>query len=97
MKWYHYIAVFFAGVFLCNAVPHLVQGLCGQMFPTPFANPPGEGLSSSTVNVLWGLFNLLAGYVLLRVSKLTNQRRLGLGVLFGGIACTGVLLSITFQ
>lgn len=36
----------------------------GKPFQTPFAQPPGEGLSSSTVNVLWGFFNIAAGYVL---------------------------------
>ena len=36
----------------------------GHAFQSPFASPPGVGLSSSTVNVLWGLFNLVAGYLL---------------------------------
>jgi hypothetical protein len=58
MVWYKYIACFFSGMFLANAVPHFVYGICGDRFPTPFAKPPGRGLSSPTVNVLWGLFNL---------------------------------------
>jgi hypothetical protein len=37
----------------------------GQPFQSPFASPPGQGLSSSTVNVLWGSFNLAVAYVLL--------------------------------
>ena len=36
----------------------------GRPFQSPFAKPPGQGLSSSTVNVLWGFFNLVVGYVL---------------------------------
>jgi hypothetical protein len=36
----------------------------GRPFQTPFAKPPGQGLSSSTVNVCWGLFNALIGYLL---------------------------------
>jgi hypothetical protein len=64
MEWTHYIAYFFGGVFLANAVPHLVSGTMGRPFQSPFANPPGKGLSSSTVNVLWGAFNLAVGYVL---------------------------------
>lgn len=36
-----YVTLFFAGVFLCNAVPHLAAGLQGQPFPTPFARPRG--------------------------------------------------------
>ncbi len=34
-----YIAVFFAGAFLCNSLPHLACGLSGAPFPTPFAKP----------------------------------------------------------
>ena len=56
---------FFGGVFLANAVPHLVSGVTGRAFQSPFAQPPGQGLSSSTVNVLWGAFNTVVGYALL--------------------------------
>jgi len=62
MRWYQYVAYFFGGAFLANAVPHLVNGISGRPFQSPFASPPGQGLSSSTVNVLWGLFNLAVGY-----------------------------------
>jgi hypothetical protein len=41
MNWHHYVACFFAGMFLANAVPHFVKGVCGNRFPTPFARPPG--------------------------------------------------------
>jgi hypothetical protein len=58
------VSYFFGGVFLTNAIPHLVSGLMGRPFQSPFAKPPGKGLSSSTVNVLWGFFNAVAGYVL---------------------------------
>jgi hypothetical protein len=65
MRWYHFIAYFFGGAFLMNSVPHLVAGVSGSPFQTPFASPPGQGLSSSTINVLWGAFNLLVAYLLL--------------------------------
>jgi len=64
MDWLHLVPYFFGGAFLANAVPHFVSGLMGQPFQTPFAKPPGRGLSSSTVNVLWGLFNIVIGYLL---------------------------------
>ena len=54
MRWYFYVAYFFGGAFLVNAVPHFVNGVSGRSFPTPFASPPGKGLSSPMVNVLWG-------------------------------------------
>ncbi|HEY0331321.1 MAG TPA: hypothetical protein VGC77_19740 [Rhodopseudomonas sp.] len=65
MNWGHEISYLFGGVFLTNAVPHLVSGLMGRPFQTPFARPRGEGLSSSTVNLLWGSLNLALGYLLL--------------------------------
>ncbi len=48
-----------------NALPHLVSGATGRPFQTPFARPPGEGLSSATINMLWGLFNLVVAYALI--------------------------------
>jgi hypothetical protein len=65
MTWAHIVADLFGGFFLTNALPHWLAGLMGQPFQSPFAKPPGRGLSSSTVNVLWGLFNLAVAYVLL--------------------------------
>jgi hypothetical protein len=64
MNWLHLVSYFFGGVFLANIVPHFVSGMTGRPFQTPFAKPPGEGLSSSTVNILWGFFNAIVGYFL---------------------------------
>jgi hypothetical protein len=64
MNWLHLVSYFFGGIFLANAVPHFVSGMMGRPFQTPFAKPPGQGLSSSTVNVLWGFFNVAVGYLL---------------------------------
>ena len=67
----HYVACFFGGMFLMNAIPHVVAGAMGRAFQSPFAKPPGQGLSSSTVNVLWGFFNLVvAWWLLVRVGNL---------------------------
>ena len=64
MQWLHYLAYFGGGAFLTNAIPHLVSGVMGRPFQSPFAKPPGEGLSSSTVNVLWGFLNFVIAYLL---------------------------------
>ncbi|MES2388736.1 MAG: hypothetical protein V4543_12115 [Bacteroidota bacterium] len=69
MKWYTYIAAFFAGAFLANSIPHFVQGVSGNAFPSPFSTPPGIGLSSAPVNVTWGLFNMFVGVWLFRAGK----------------------------
>lgn len=65
MEWAHYVSYFFGGVFLANTIPHLVSGLMGRAFQSPFAKPPGKGLSSSTVNVVWGFINLVFSYLLI--------------------------------
>ena len=65
MHWTDYISYFFGGVFLANAIPHVVSGMMGRAFQSPFAKPPGEGLSSSTVNIVWGFFNAMVAYLLI--------------------------------
>lgn len=65
MTWLDEAAYFGSGAVLTNAIPHLVRGLTGQAFQSPFASPPGAGLSSATVNVLWGFANLAIAYFLI--------------------------------
>ncbi len=96
MKWYHYIACFCAGLFLTNTVPHFIHGVSGDFFPSPFAHPPGKGLSSPTVNVLWALANLVIGYILLRVGKLSQTNKWSLLAFFAGVVCFSIQLSIVF-
>ena len=87
MNWLHLLSYFFGGAFLANALPHFVSGMMGRAFQSPFAKPPGEGLSSSTVNVAWGFFNLVVAYCLIcevgrfHVRDLADMIALGLGIL----------------
>ena len=92
-----YVACFFSGVFLANAVPHFVHGISGDRFPTPFAHPPGKGLSSPTVNVLWALLNLFFGYVLFRVGRVAAGGDAALLVFYAGIAAISIFSSAHFQ
>ena len=91
MEWLDLVSYFFGGAFLANAVPHFVSGVMGVPFQSPFAKPPGQGLSSSTVNVLWGSLNLAVGYVLVcRVGDFglrttSDVTALGLGILLIGL------------
>jgi hypothetical protein len=96
MVWYNYIACFFAGMFLANAVPHFVYGICGDRFPTPFAKPPGRGLSSPTVNVVWALLNMVAGYFLFQVGRVSSGNTLALAVFFMGIVFISIMSSRIF-
>lgn len=96
MGWHNYVAAFFAGAFLANTVPHFVYGICGDRFPTPFSKPPGKGLSSPMVNVVWGLFNIVIGYILFRAGKIWGGDDLTLVVFFAGAVAMSVILSGNF-
>jgi hypothetical protein len=96
MNWVNYVAAFFAGIFLTNFVPHFVHGISGDRFPTPFANPPGKGLSSPTLNVVWSLFNLLLGYLLFRLGGVASGGDPALLTFFAGIAVISIGSSLQF-
>ncbi len=91
MQWYHYFSGFWAGMFLANFVPHFIKGTSGDPFPTPFSKPPGKGLSSPTVNVLWALLNLVIGYLLFRLAKVTADNSLSVLIFFIGFACISIM------
>jgi hypothetical protein len=92
MTWQYGVAYFFGGVFLANFTPHFVAGVSGRPFPTPFAKPRFSGVSSPAVNILWGLFNLVAAYVLLVVVGDLELHR----VSDVAIAATGFALASLF-
>jgi hypothetical protein len=97
MRWYHYVAYFFGGAFLANTLPHLMNGISGHPFQSPFATPPGQGLSSASVNVLWGLFNLAVGYVLVcRVGTFELRKTRHVVVLGAGIVAMSLMLARAF-
>lgn len=97
MRWYHYVAYFFGGMFLANALPHLGNGISGQAFQSPFAHPPGVGLSSAIVNVLWGLFNLVVAYLLVcRVGSFNLRKPPHVLALGAGILIQSLMLAYHF-
>jgi hypothetical protein len=97
MQWIHYVSYLFGGAFLTNAVPHFVSGVMGRPFQSPFAKPPGQGFSSSTVNVLWGFSNLVVGYVLIgRVGNFDLRSTDDVVALGLGIVLTGTIMSYRF-
>ena len=97
MNWLHLVSYFFGGIFLANAVPHCVSGMMGRSFQSPFAKPPGQGLSSSTVNVVWGFFNTVIGYMLvLRVGHFDVRSTSNVLVLAVGALVTSLQIARHF-
>jgi hypothetical protein len=91
MTWLHDLSYLFGGAVLTNGVPHFVSGVTGRPFQSPFAKPPGQGLSSSTVNVLWGFANFVVAYLLIARVGAFDPRAVdqvvavGVGVLLMGL------------
>ena len=93
MKWYRYVGYYFAGAFLANTIPHLVQGISGREFRTPFGDP-----SSALLNGIWGLVNLALGVTMLIAlggCELKFNRKLVVIAL--GFAVMTLLLANTFS
>lgn len=91
MEWLHDLAYFFGGGFLANAIPHYVSASMGRPFQSPFAKPSGKGLSSSTVNALWGSLNLVFSWLLTArvghfdIRSVEDAAFYGLGILLIGL------------
>jgi hypothetical protein len=97
MPWYNAAACFLGGAFLANFVPHFVAGISGRSFHSPFAKPPFRGLSSPTVNILWGLFNLAVAYILLVLVggfELRSVPHVAISAAGFGLASVGVARSL---
>jgi hypothetical protein len=96
VRWDDYLLCFASGFFLANTVPHFVHGISGDRFPTPFARPPGKGLSSPTINVLWALANLILWWVCFRAGGVSFGNKPSVALAFAGIAAAGLILSVRF-
>ena len=92
----YFVAIFFAGAFLCNCIPHLSCGLRGEPFPTPFSKPRGVGDSPPVVNFLWAFVNFLVGISLLLRNPVSGGLNPGFITLGAGVLAMGTHLSIYF-
>jgi hypothetical protein len=91
-----FFALFFAGAFGCNAIPHLCAGLRGEPFPTPFATPHGVGNSSPLLNFLWGSGNAGACVALMSACPVVFGINLKCFMFVAGAMTLGIYLSRHF-
>lgn len=90
------VALFFAGALLCNSIPHLVSGLQGRPFPSPFARPHGIGDSTPLVNFYWGMLNLVAGLAIMSRHRLAFEVSPGAIAMLAGALAIGSFAAIHF-
>lgn len=88
------------GMFLANACPHFIKGICGERFKTPFArgkrnaSSKHPGTSSATVNIVWSFINLAISWALNAVALKNNdpQTPVGIAIVVGfflfSLACS---------
>ena len=78
------IGWFFSGVFFVNVLPHLIRGISGDKFPSPFAKPHGKKLSSPTLNVIWAFINLSIVLTIFYFNQFSFTVMYGVVILIGG-------------
>jgi hypothetical protein len=54
------LTAFFGGMFLFNAIPHLVKGIAGDKHMTPF-----KRVSSPLLNIFWSFSNIVVAILIL--------------------------------
>jgi len=75
------IGAFLAGLFLFNAIPHLVQGISGKSHMTPFAR-----VSRPITNVVWAWVNIVIGLAILKAAPpQTCSLAWGAAFILGGL------------
>jgi hypothetical protein len=70
--------------------------MSGEKFQSPFANPPGKGLSSPLVNVVWGFANFVVGYALVMLHAASPRGALDIVAIAAGVLVMGVFLGAHF-
>jgi len=85
-----YVLPLLSGAFAANAVPHLVHGLSGRWFRTPFARLMGDTESSPVTNAIWGWVNAAVAYALFSLAaQPVSVGAFGLGAL---VSCISLAL-----
>ncbi len=95
--WGRLLSGFVSGVLFTNAVPHFVHGVSGETFPAPFGPYLGTGLPEHLANVIWGFVNMVLGYNLFVLGKVSSPGRLGKVLFFAGVLTMGIFLSVVFS
>lgn len=92
-KMYGYKSAFAAGVLISNGLFHFLHGILGYgEFPAPFAFVLGYGIPTDISNIVWGLFNFVAAFVLIMRCKKSATKWILVLLFIVGIIVMSLLL-----
>ena len=94
--WGRYLAAFVSGILFTNAVPPFVHGVSGETFPAPLAPLLGTPFLEHLSNLIWGFVNLVLGYNLFVVGKVSSPGGLVKVIFFAGVLAMGIFLAVAF-
>lgn len=89
-EWWFYLVAPAAAAFCVNSLPHLIHGVSGRQFPTPFSGGAGT-LDGAVRNVFWGAGNLIVGGLLFHLiwsgmsDPILLWESVALGVIFAAL------------
>lgn len=83
------IGAFISGLLLFNAIPHMVQGICGKSHMTPFARK-----SRPVVNVIWAWINIIIGTIIMKAAVPQTYSWAWAGAFFLGCLLISLYLSV---
>jgi hypothetical protein len=90
------IALFLAGLFFANGLPHFVNGISGREFHNPSLHRFFPALTSPLFNVIWGLLNFGLMVILLTMAEIITPQPEA--VLFAaGFTVASIGLAIFFR
>lgn len=96
MPFTDYLVHFAGGLVFANGLPHFIHGMSGDKFQSPFASPPGKGLSSPLINVVWGFANFAIGYALVMLHATQPRGTPDIAAIGLGALATGLYLGWHF-
>ncbi len=91
------LAAFVSGILFTNAVPHFVHGVSGETFPAPLASLLATPFLQHLSNMIWGFINIVLGYTLFVIGRVSSPGRLNKFVFFAGVLGMGIFLVAIFS
>jgi len=97
-NWYNYISSLGAGVLFTNGFMHFIHGILGlDDFSAPLSKLLGHGLPTDISNIIWGSFNFIIAFNLIKRCKKSLSKKLVVLLFIIGIVVMSIFLRFEFS